>query len=223
MCCSRRATCWTASTVFSSPQWVEATEAYLRTGEVGFDDEGSSESEFQGPQQAPHVGWPLQGPPADRPQQAPGQWEDAFDQLLGEEGWSDDEDSTTEPSVAEVSSSSLSASGFRAEGLSPEDRIEGIGGLPAHYEARDGTLVVRYCDDEHIVPLVGWSLGDIETIVQGLTEGDWEAYYGVIGSSSNQGEGELTTRLSSQHTSAPESGLQAVGMPLGMVLVHAGC
>ena len=200
---------------FSSPQWVEATEAYLRTGEVGFDDEGDSESEIQGPQQAPYVEWPPQGPQADWPQQAPGQWEDAFNQLFGEEEWSDGDDSTTEPSVAEVSSSSSSVSGLRAEGLSPEDRIEGIGGLPAHYEARDGTLVVRYCDDEHIVPLVGWSLGDIETIVQGLTEGDWEAYYGVIGSSSNQGEGELTTSLSSQHTSAPESGAASSGDAVG--------
>ena len=46
-------------------------------------------------------------------------------------------------------------------------------------------MVVRYVDDERIVPLAGWSIQEVEAIVQGLTEGDWEAYYEVVGGSSD--------------------------------------
>ena len=184
----------TESTYEDLCEIADASDAYFQAAAVPFGGEEDSELGIEGDGQDPYVQWPLPGLHAEWPPRDPGQWENAFNQLFDGSEESDSGDSTTEPSVADVSSSSSSECRVGTEGQTPEDRVE-VGGLPAHYEAREEALVVRYVDDERVVPLAGWSIQEVEAIVQGLTEGDWEAYYEVVGGSSDVvgDEPELST------------------------------
>ncbi|CAE7355520.1 RE2 [Symbiodinium sp. CCMP2456] len=90
--------------------------------------------------------------------------------------------STTEPSVDSVSSPDGGSELGQTVALSEDVATEGIApvALGPAYEARDAELVCTYGDDSVVVPLPGWSLADVETIVQGLRTGDWSDFQEMI-------------------------------------------
>ena len=92
--------------------------------------------------------------------------------------------STTDPSVGSLGVLSSSEDGRepQAEGLAQLP-----GPLPATaglaYAAEDGCLVVTYVDDVNRVPLPGWTVEEVETIVQGLQTGDWSLFQEMMAES----------------------------------------
>ena len=81
------------------------------------------------------------------------------------------EDSTDEPSVSSLEESS-EESGVR------EGSREVMVPLGPTYVAEEERLLCVYGDDTLPVPLEGWSLSEVATIVQGLHTGDWRSSRG---------------------------------------------
>ena len=89
------------------------------------------------------------------------------------------EESTTEPSVVSPSNRSSGSDIAVMPAADLSDQVANVfaGGLS--YDAQEGALLCGYADDTVTVPLVGWSREDVETIVQGLTTGDWSSFVQV--------------------------------------------
>ena len=54
------------------------------------------------------------------------------------------------------------------------------------YRAVDGALVVVHMDDESWVPLPGWSLEEVGSIVVSIQRGNWSFFHEVMSWSATQ-------------------------------------
>ena len=85
-----------------------------------------------------------------------------------------DESSTADPSVGSVDALGSSEDGREAQLESVSSRLGLASGQAGPtYAADEGFLLVAYVDDVLRVPLPGWTLEEVDTIVHGLQTGDW--------------------------------------------------
>ena len=85
-----------------------------------------------------------------------------------------DEDSTTEPSVEATEVPDNSDDGRDSVAQAVPCQLEPTPGpVGLTYVAQEEGLMVIYVDDAFTVPLPGWTVGEVGTVVQGLQTGDW--------------------------------------------------
>ena len=187
-----------------TPMVAEAAAAYVCTGEINFPF-GARNPRAQDYEEDEEID---ERPIRPRAEPGPVRIGFAVDgrELLGEDSSEsasssrDSGDSTTEPSIFSVSrdSSVEEANPVSTEAAECERELtSGAGGRP-RYEASEGALLCFYVDDVVTVPLTGWSLSEVATIVQGLEVGDWTAFQQlmaeappVTGSSSSSGDSPM--------------------------------
>ena len=140
----------------------------------------------------------------------------------------DSEDSTTEPSEV---SGGLGESSSEAGGTQVQDSEGGLGSPGDYsggltYAAAEGGLMCTYLDDTVVEPLPGWSLEDVQTIVQGLQTGDWARFQTVIAESLERVEGSEEVELPSGSADVPRRRKVATGLgggrsrrPVGIILL----
>ncbi|CAE7594279.1 RE2 [Symbiodinium sp. CCMP2592] len=117
----------------------------------------------------------------DRPHRAPRELEVEIHRpvyALEESSSEDSSSSTEEPSIVSESVESESTVVY-------EPGPEAIAGPSAGtavlvsgpiYEAAEGALLVHYVDDMLRVPLDGWTVEEVEVVVEGLRTGDWTGF-----------------------------------------------
>ena len=166
--------CWLRSTgihrIADGPISYDAAQAYLRTGVRSYPFEDFSEDEDVEIDERPHRARPPGGPVLRlRP---------VLDELL-EASSSEGEvsSSTAEPSENLVDWS---------DGNEEERVPPGTSSSALVYQAGDGVLFCWYGDDCVQVPLQGWGVSDVATIVHGLNTGDWSAFQRVISDGENR-------------------------------------
>ena len=128
------------------------------------------------------------------PQDIPMQYEpDSDDQLLS------DVESSTEASGRNEGEAALSGEseidepgeGQMASGA-PEPGSPSTDPGGVRYRAEDEALIVVHADDELRIPLVGWSLEEVVSIVRSIQEGDWSFFHEVMAFQGNSEIGVQT-------------------------------
>ena len=144
-----------------------AAEAYFRTGEQRYPFTDSS-SEDEAIDERRHV------QPQLRVRRVP-----MYPPSESSSGSSDSGASTTEPSDP----STVDVSGdSEIIGRDPEwtdGPFEESPVAACSYCAGNQGFTVLCGDDQHWVPLEGWSLEEVQTVVEGLTSGDWSSFYAL--------------------------------------------
>ncbi|CAE7837355.1 RE1 [Symbiodinium sp. CCMP2592] len=153
----------------------DAAQAYLRTGVRAQSFENASEDTDRDDDSGLD----------DHPHRAPVVREVRVRQVLvasdetSDESSEPTETSTTEPSVASVTDSSECRDVGQVP--MPHPLRESELGLPVlRYQAAEEALIVYYGDDSFEVPLQGWSVEAVQTIVDGIESGDWSDWQEAV-------------------------------------------
>ena len=120
------------------------------------------------------------------------------------------EGSTTEPSMVSLSRGSTVAVEDQDPG-GPGSVLRG-GEAVTSYEAAEGVLWCTYADDTVPIPLKGWSVFEVQTIVTGLTTGDWRDFQLMMAQGDSSTEG---SELPSSSTDIPRRQSRTVFLVTG--------
>ena len=124
--------------------------------------------------------------PEELPVQVPVGWGNmgvGEDGLLGD---SDEESSTTEAGTQQtpLMSDDSSVAGTSRQEQTSQGPVNPPNSVA--YRAIDGGLIVIHLDDELFIPLPGWSLEEVGSIVEGIRVGNWSLFHQVMTLGSTQ-------------------------------------
>ena len=165
-----------------TPAVADAAAAYMRDGELRFPFDARNEEVQDFGDDGEIDERPI------RPRVGPGpvgmRFEPIGQGLLGESSSESDSgdsgDSTTEPSVFSASQDSsredLEVEQVQAEAVEGnQEGAVGAGRGPS-CQASEGVSLCAYGDDVLTVPLQGWTVSEVATVVLGLQTGDWTSF-----------------------------------------------
>ena len=181
--------------VATTAEVAAATEHYGQTGELVFPFAARGVDPFEGEPQAEDDGELDEG--LLRPRDVPGPVRLGLGpggQALLDSSSSESEEyesSTMEPSaVSESQESSEGTRGLGCDGI-PGHRGSSVTdvGFGTSYQAAEGILWCTYGDNTVPIPLPGWDVSAVQTVVVGLTTGDWTEFQSMMAEGAGVEEG----------------------------------